>query len=63
MSEELQKEMVHSLPGFENAQFLKYAYAIEYDAIRTEEYGPSLEIKKWPGKTQLMLCLAVISQP
>ena len=49
MSEELQKEMVHSLPGFENAQFLKYAYAIEYDAIRTEEYGPSLEIKKWPG--------------
>ena len=49
MSKELQEEMVHSLPGFENAKFLKYAYAIEYDAIRTEEYGPSLEIKKWPG--------------
>ena len=28
---------------------MKYAYAIEYDAIRTEEYGPNLEIKKWPG--------------
>ena len=41
--------MVHSLPGFENAVFLKYAYAIEYDAIRTEEYDASLEIKKWPG--------------
>ena len=46
---DVQEEMVHSLPGFENAIFLKYAYAIEYDAIKTEEYGPSLEIKKWPG--------------
>ena len=45
----VQEEMVKSLPGFENAVFLKYAYAIEYDAIRTEEYGPTLEIKKWPG--------------
>ena len=49
MSTEIQEEMVHSLPGFENAKFLKYAYAIEYDAIKTEEYGPTLEIKKWPG--------------
>ena len=49
MPVEVQEEMVHSLPGFENAVFLKYAYAIEYDAIRTEEYGPSLELKKWPG--------------
>ena len=49
MPVDVQEEMVHSLPGFENAVFLKYAYAIEYDAIRTEEYGPNLEIKKWPG--------------
>ena len=49
MPVEVQEEMVRSLPGFENAVFLKYAYAIEYDAIRTEEYGPSLELKKWPG--------------
>ena len=49
MPMDVQEEMVHSLPGFENAVFLKYAYAIEYDAIRTEEYGPNLEIKKWPG--------------
>ena len=46
---DVQEEMVHSLPGFENAVFLKYAYAIEYDAIRTEEYGPTLELKNWPG--------------
>ena len=49
MPVEVQEEMVRSLPGFEKAEFLKYAYAIEYDAIRTEEYGPTLEIKKWPG--------------
>ena len=49
MPVDVQEEMVHSLPGFENAVFLKYAYAIEYDAICTEEYGPNLEIKKWPG--------------
>lgn len=49
MSKEIQELMVRSLPGFEHAVFLKYAYAIEYDAIRTEEYGPTLEIKKWPG--------------
>ena len=49
MSEEVQELMVRSLPGFEKAVFLKYAYAIEYDAIKTEEYGPTLELKKWPG--------------
>ena len=49
MPVEVQEEMVRSLPGFENAEFLKYAYAIEYDAIRTEEYKPTLELKKWPG--------------
>ena len=45
----VQEERVHSLPGFENAVFLKYAYAVEYDAIRTGEYDVTLQIKKWPG--------------
>jgi len=45
----VQEEMVRSLPGFENAVFLKYAYAIEYDAIQTHEYKATLELKKWPG--------------
>ena len=38
MPRHIQEEMVHSLPGFEHAEFLKYAYAIEYDAIKTTEY-------------------------
>ena len=49
MPNEVQEEMVRSLPGFEKAEFLKYAYAIEYDLIKPEEYGPTLELKKWPG--------------
>ena len=49
MPKDVQEEMVHSLPGFEKAEFLKYAYAIEYDLIKPEEYGPTLELKKWPG--------------
>lgn len=49
MPTNIQELMVRSLPGFEHAEFLKYAYAIEYDAIHTEEFGPTLELKKWPG--------------
>ena len=49
MPRDVQEEMVRSLPGFENAVFLKYAYAIEYDLIKPEEYGSTLELKKWPG--------------
>ena len=49
MPKDVQEEMVRSLPGFEKAVFLKYAYAIEYDLIVPEEYGPTLELKKWPG--------------
>ncbi len=49
MPKDVQIEMVHSLPGFEKAEILKYAYAIEYDAIKTEEYDATLMIKKWPG--------------
>ena len=49
MPKDVQEEMVRSLPGFEKAEFLKYAYAIEYDLVTTDEYGPTLEMKKWPG--------------
>lgn len=49
MPKDVQEKMVHSLPGFENAKIIKYAYAIEYDAISTEEFDATLMVKKWPG--------------
>ena len=45
MPEDIQEQMVHSLPGLENAKILKYAYAIEYDAIYPTQITASLETK------------------
>ena len=45
MPKDIQEKMVHSLPGLENAEILKYAYAIEYDAIYPTQINASLETK------------------
>ena len=45
MPHEIQEEMVHSLVGLEKAKILKYAYAIEYDAIDPLEMKKNLENK------------------
>ena len=45
MPHDIQEKMVHSLPGLENAKILKYAYAIEYDAIYPTQLKQSLETK------------------
>lgn len=45
MPKDIQEKMVHSLPGLENAKILKYAYAIEYDAIDSKQLKQSLETK------------------
>ncbi|MCR5349057.1 MAG: tRNA uridine-5-carboxymethylaminomethyl(34) synthesis enzyme MnmG [Bacilli bacterium] len=49
MPKDIQEQMVHSLPGLEHAEILKYAYQIEYDAVRPEEFDSTLMIKKIPG--------------
>lgn len=46
---QVQEEMVHSVPGLEEAQFLCYAYAIEYDGIDSRELKHSLESKTISG--------------
>lgn len=45
MPEDVQEEIVHSIKGLENAEILKYAYAIEYDAIDSLDIKASLETK------------------
>ena len=45
MPHDVQDLMVHSLEGLENAKILKYAYAIEYDAIYPTQLKKSLETK------------------
>ncbi|MBU1145014.1 MAG: tRNA uridine-5-carboxymethylaminomethyl(34) synthesis enzyme MnmG [Firmicutes bacterium] len=42
---DVQELMVKSLPGLENAEIAKYAYAIEYDAIEPTSLWPTLESK------------------
>lgn len=49
MNEEMQEKMVHSLQGMEHAEFLKYAYAIEYDALVPTQYDLTLNVKKYKG--------------
>ena len=46
---DVQVSLVHSVPGLEKAEFLAYAYAIEYDAIDSRELKHTLESKKING--------------
>lgn len=49
MPHEIQEEMVHTLPGLEKAVFLKYAYQIEYDAIKPLQFDATLKVKAFEG--------------
>lgn len=40
--------MIRLLPGLKHCEIIKYAYAIEYDAIDPLELNPNLETKKSP---------------
>jgi len=49
LPKDVQVEMVRSIPGLESANFLAYAYAIEYDVIDSRELKHSLESKRING--------------
>ena len=49
MPTDVQYEMLKSLDGFENAEIMRYAYAIEYDLAEPTQMYPTLEFKKVKG--------------
>ncbi|MGM9924409.1 MAG: tRNA uridine-5-carboxymethylaminomethyl(34) synthesis enzyme MnmG [Bacillus sp. (in: firmicutes)] len=49
LPEDVQKRMLASIPGLEEAQLMRAGYAIEYDAIVPTQLWPTLETKKIEG--------------
>ena len=49
MPEEIQYQILHSIPGLEKAEMLRPAYAIEYDYVIPHQLSLTLEVKKIPG--------------
>ncbi|EAW7243193.1 tRNA uridine-5-carboxymethylaminomethyl(34) synthesis enzyme MnmG [Listeria monocytogenes] len=49
LPEEVQREMLRTIPGLENAEMMRVGYAIEYDAVMPDQLWPSLETKLVEG--------------
>ena len=49
MPRAIQEELVHALPGLEEARMIRPGYAIEYDFVQPTELVPTLESRRVPG--------------
>src|SRR5476649_2429088 len=49
LPEEVQHALVATIPGLENAKFVRPGYAIEYDYVDPRELHPTLQTKRLPG--------------
>lgn len=49
MPQDLQEQIIHSVPGLEEAEVMRSAYAIEYDFVQPTELRRTLETKRITG--------------
>ncbi|MCM3785290.1 tRNA uridine-5-carboxymethylaminomethyl(34) synthesis enzyme MnmG [Neobacillus mesonae] len=49
LPEDVQLQVLRSIPGMENVEMMRNGYAIEYDAMVPTQLLPSLETKRLPG--------------
>lgn len=49
LPEEVQREILRTIPGLENVEMMRVGYAIEYDAVMPDQLWPSLETKLVEG--------------
>ena len=49
MPEDVQHQMLRTIPGLENSEMMRPGYAIEYDAVVPTQLWPTLETKAVPG--------------
>ncbi len=49
LPEDVQWQMIRSIPALRNAEIMRVGYAIEYDAVATGEILATLETKRLPG--------------
>jgi tRNA uridine 5-carboxymethylaminomethyl modification enzyme len=49
LPQDVQDDMVHSIEGLEDAEIMRYGYAVEYDWVPPTQLRPSLETKRIEG--------------